>query len=60
MNTKMEIIEVLKTVTNNWDCLSKEDQDTLIELFANHSAEEIVFNWNRITTRGQYDNQTDK
>lgn len=56
----METIEVLKTVTNNWDCLSKEDQDTLIELFANHSAEEIVFNWNRITTRGQYDNQTDK
>ena len=56
MNTKMETIEALKTVANNWDYLSKEDQDTLVELFANHSAEEIVFNWNRMFKRGQNDN----
>ena len=57
MNTKMETIEVLKTVANNWDYLSKEDQDTLVELFINHSAEEIVFNWNRMFKRGRNENK---
>ena len=52
-NNKPTTEEILKTVANNWDYLSKENQDTLIELFANHSAEEIVFNWNRIFKRGQ-------
>lgn len=56
-NNKPTTEEILKTVANNWDCLSKEDQDTLIELFVNHSAEEIVFNWNRIFKRGQNENK---
>ena len=56
-NNKPTTEEVLKTVANNWDYLSKEDQDILVELFANHSAEEIVFNWNRIFKRGQNENK---
>lgn len=56
-NNKSTTEGILKTVANNWDCLSKEDQDTLIELFVNHSAEEIVFNWNRIFKRGQNENK---
>ena len=28
-NNKPTTEEILKTVANNWDCLSKEDQDIL-------------------------------
>ena len=56
-NNKPTTEEILKTVANNWDYLSKENQDTLIELFVNHSAEEIVFNWNRMFKRGQNENK---
>ena len=41
-NNKPTTEEVLNAIANNWNDFSKEEQEQVAKLFANHSVEEII------------------
>ena len=54
-NNKPTTEEILEAIANNWDRLSKEEQDHLANLFMNHSAAEILIGIELL--RGIYENK---
>ena len=46
MNNKLTTVEVLNAIANNWNGFSKEEQEQVAKLFANHSVEEIIIGYN--------------